>query len=174
MGDHIQEVCDHAEIIDSGQRLSELFDIDENAVINNMQESCSTTQPLSQGAVSIQVMAVPVRTFVLQGYSKDVKLSKGILVPSFASHWGVVTGVPGALTLYHLVFRSDVPDDGKSNTLRGKRRGVQFHHTQWPPASGGFSGADTTTLVGKTKYSHEDRLRIGIVPTCLLPFLSNK
>jgi hypothetical protein len=172
MGDHVQEACDHSEIMESGQRLTELFDVDENTVMDTMQDSCSTTQPLNQ-AVSIQVMAVPVRTFVLQGYSKDVKLSKNILVPSFASHWGVVTGVPGAFTLYHLIFRSDVPDGGNSNTLRGKRRGVQFHHTQWPPASGGFSGTDTMTLVGKTQYSHEDRLSIGNVPTCFRRLLSN-
>jgi hypothetical protein len=156
-----QEPFDPAKLVGSGGRLSELLSVDGEAAINRVQEETADARPMSQ-AYSCQV--VPVHTFILQGISKDVKLSKGILVPSFASHWGVVTGVPGALTLYHLVFVPDSrpPENDTSVTLRGKRRAIQFNHTPWPP-TGRAASADygCMTKVGETTYSHEDRIRLG-------------
>jgi hypothetical protein len=153
------EGFDPARLMRSGERMSELFEVDGPAAVDAIRGESTPSGP----PYSIQV--VPVHTFILQGISKDVKLSRGILVPSFASHWGVVTGDPGALTLYHLVF---VPDarpthDDNSDTLRGRRRAIQFNHTPWPPTGRDPGGNERMTKVGETRYSHQDMIKIGII-----------
>ena len=165
MGD--QEGFDSAEFIGSGERLSELFEVDASAIMSLVTRETSQPAPHIDHAYPIQV--VPVHTFILQGHSKDVRLSKGILIPSFASHWGVIVGVTDALTLYHLVFDSDapVPDDAMPDLIRGKRRVIKFHHIPWENNSTKYGGSGRIALVGKTKYSHEDRIKIGTFP----PFL---
>jgi hypothetical protein len=163
-----EETSESTRFLKWGERLSELFEVDKDAAINAVQGEAPEARPL-------EIQVVPVHTFILQGISKDVNLtpglSKGILVPSFASHWGVVTGEPGARTLYHLIFNPDVrmPGDGKSAPLRGKRRAVEFHHTQWPPSSGRYRGNDTTTKVGDTTYSHQDMIKIGTTVLIIVP-----
>jgi len=162
MGD--QNGFDAAEWIGSGERLSELFDVDANEATS--QVAREITQPL-QSDNQYRIQVVPVHTFVLQGHSKDVRLSKGILVPSFASHWGVVIGEPDALTLYHLVFDHDaqVPDEAIPDTIRGKIRTVKFHYMPWENNSNKYGGR--ISPVGETKFSHEERIKIGFPPFVL-------
>jgi hypothetical protein len=155
------ERFDPASLMKSGERMSELFEVDGHAAVDAIRGDSS----LAPAGPPYSIQVVPVHTFILQGISKDVKLSRGILVPSFASHWGVVTGDPGALTLYHLVF---VPDsrpaqDERPDTIRGRRRAIQFNHTPWPPSGREPSGSERMTKVGETRYSHEDRIKIGII-----------
>ena len=76
------------------------------------------------------IRVVPIRTFILQGHSKDAWLRMGVVVPSFASHGGVVVSVQDALTLYRSVFdhSAPVPDEATPDTVKGKIRRVKFHH----------------------------------------------
>ena len=166
MGD--QEGFDSATLIGSGERLSELFDADTSAAMSLV--TSETSQPPPHIAYAYPIQVVPVHTFILQGHSKDVRLSKGILVPSFASHWGVVVGVTDALTLYHLVFDPDaeVPDDGMTDPIRGKRRAVKFHHIPWENNSKKHGGSGRIAQVGETRCSHEDRIKIGTFPPFVL------
>jgi hypothetical protein len=117
----------------SAARLSQLFGVDEDATIDSVRREIDVSPEYPGGHVSVHI--VPVHTFILQDISKDAKLSRGILVPSFASHWGVITGEPGSFTLYHLVFVPDtrVPQKDNSDTIKGRRREVKFNFIQWPP-----------------------------------------
>ena len=150
-----------------GERLSGLFDVDASTAISLV--TGGTSQPPRHIDHAYPIQVVDVHTFILQGHSKDVRLSRGILVPSFASHWGVVAGVPDALTLYHLIFDPDahVPDDAVTDTIRGKRRAVKFNHTSWEDYSKKYGGSGKITLVGETKCSHEERIKIGAFPSFL-------
>jgi hypothetical protein len=157
------EGIDTTQIMASGERLSRMFEVDGDATIDSVRREIDGGRQYPGGRVPVQV--VPVHTFVLQDISKDVKLGRGILVPSFASHWGVVTGEPRSLTLYHLVFVPDSrpPQKENSDTIRGRRREINFNYIQWPPNGKEPSGsAARMTKVGVTSYSHEDRVRIGI------------
>lgn len=93
----------------SGERLSEFLDVDVNAAVNVVTREV-TQPPANSDHTVYPIRVVPVHTFILQGHSKDVRPSKGILIPSFASHWGVVVGETDALTLYHLpiVFQHQI------------------------------------------------------------------
>ena len=144
----------------SGARLSEYFDVDATAALAVVIEE--TSQPsLIDHDNAYPIQLVPVHTFILQGHTKDIGLAKGILVPSFASHWGVVVGDPGEYMLYHLVFRDgqETRNDGTSDTIRGKFREVDFHYTQWKNHE-----AATTVQVGQTRYSDRQLIRIGTGP----------
>lgn len=136
-------------------RLSEYFDVDAAALIEE------TPQPSLNHDNEYPVQLVPVHTFILQGHSKDIGLSRGILVPSFASHWGVVVGDPGEYMLYHLVFRDgqETRNDGTSDTIKGKLREVDFHYTQWKNHEGA-----TTTQVGQTRYTDRQLIIFGTDP----------
>src|SRR5271168_615502 len=125
-----QAGSDSADLVRSGEHLSKFFDVDTTAATLRVSDEASASR---QGEQSYPIRLVPVHTFILQGHSKDVPLSKGILVPSFASHWGVVVGVPDAFTLYHLVFRFDVnlPNDTINDSIKGKNKVVRFHHAPW-------------------------------------------
>jgi hypothetical protein len=143
------------------ERLSRLFDVDGDAIINAVHRDVDGGPQYPGGAVSVRL--VPVHTFILRDVCKDIKLTTGILVPSFASHWGVVTGEPGYLTLYHLVFSLDTgPPEKNVDTIRGRRRAVEFNCIMWPPKGRApTSGNLRITKVGVTSYSHQDMIRIG-------------
>jgi hypothetical protein len=156
-----EQVSDPIQSIVPTERLSQLFDVDGNAIIDSVHREVDGGPQYPSDSVSVRL--VPVHTFILQDISKDTKLSKGILVPSFASHWGVVTGELGFLTLYHLVFSGNVrPPQKNLDTTRGPLRAVRFQHIDWPPEGRESKWHERMTKVGVTSLSHEDRVRIGI------------
>src|SRR5579862_9496537 len=127
-------------------RFTAFFAVDATSVIETVQNT-STNQ---RTADSQSVNLIPVHTFVVGGHTKDIRLSDSILVPSFASHWGVVVGPTDAHTLYHLVFRrgQDTGDNRSTgDSIRGKFREVDFHHTQWKKE---LKPNDKIIEVGKT------------------------
>jgi hypothetical protein len=143
-------------------QLSRLFDVDEEATIESVRKEIDSGRQYPGSHVSVRV--VPVHTFILQDISKDFKLSKGILVPSFASHWGIVTGEPGHFTLYHLVFSRNPRLPQKDlDTTRGPLRAVRFEYLDWPPEGRESKGHESMTKVGVTSRSHQDMVIIGIV-----------
>jgi hypothetical protein len=153
------------EIFTSAEKLSSLFEADASAIIETVTKEAPRPRPTP---AEYQIQLVSVHTFIVQGHTKDVRLSKGILVPTFASHWGVVVGDPGQYVLYHLVFSEEEeetgPDEGTgtSNSKR-KHREVEFHYTKYKhrPEK---SGTNRLIKVGETKYSDRDLIKIGNVP----------
>jgi len=142
---------DSAEIANS---FSRAFDVDDEDTTARVRQ---IAPPLNGPRCPIQV--IPVHTFILQGHSKDVRLRKAIVVPSFASHWGVVVGVPGARTLYHLVFDKDedIASDARPDSIIGRRRAVKLDYSAWNKDRDNAP----TEYVGDTQYSHEQRIEIG-------------
>lgn len=145
------------------ERLSRLFEVDGDAIIDSVHREVDGGPQYPAGTVSVRL--VPVYTFILRNISKDTNLGKGILVPSFASHWGIVTGEPGFQTLYHLVFSdNDVPPAKNPDTIRGRHRAIEFNYVQWPPRRREPTGGNLRMIkVGVTSYSHQNMIIIGTV-----------
>lgn len=147
------------------RELSAFFDVNAPAMISAVTHSTSQPSPLNPGShPTYPIQLVPVHTFIIQGHTKDVPL-RGVLVPSFASHWAVVVGKPKQYTLYHLVFKTG-QDTGN--------REVEFHHVRWnEPNDNTTNSATTITEVGKTRYSHIQLVEIGAIPRSVSIFASN-
>jgi hypothetical protein len=145
-------MAEEQQLLASGNQLSNCFDVDETSIINHIDEAFPTS-----AAESNRVQLVPVRTFVLHA-GKDIRLSRGILVPSFASHWGVVVGKEREYMLYHLVLiEHQQPARKGRDTLAGKYKEVAFHWTQWNREDKG-----TMTEVGHTRFSYGEIIAIGM------------
>jgi hypothetical protein len=147
------------------ERLSRLFDVNGDAIIDSVHREVDGGPQYPGGNVSVRL--VPVHTFILQNFSKDTTLANGVSVPSFASHWGVVAGEPGFQTLYHLVLSNDQALLRKNpDTIRGHRRAIEFNCVLWPPKGREQIGSNLRmTKVGVTSYSHQDMLIIGTIST---------
>jgi len=142
------------QLLASGKQLSKFFDVDGTSIINHISEAFPT--PTSD-AESNRVQLVPVRTFVLHA-SKDIRLSRGLLVPSFASHWGLVVGKEREYMLYHLVLNQHQQPRKERDSLAGKYKEVEFHYTQW----NNREDMGTMTEVGHTRYSYGEIIKIGM------------
>lgn len=148
-----------AQITAFGERFKAFFDVDPEPIIASVEVQTPKINAASGSSLPIQL--VPVHTFIVQGHTKDVNLTRGILVPSFASHWGVVVGEQGAYELYHLVFQAgQQTNGGVGDSIRGPYREVEFNHTKWQPKENA-RGFTTITKVGETRYSHWDLIKIG-------------
>lgn len=150
----------------STERLSAFFDVDASSIVSTTLGTSRHSTPVLTNSTS-PVQLVKVHTFIIQGHSKDVRISRGYLVPTFASHWGVVVGdSPKEYTLYHLVFsEGQTANDDIGKTYRGKWREVEFDHTRWKERSG-TDKAIMMAEVGQTRYQHGDLIKIGIFPDC--------
>src|SRR2546430_6586083 len=118
-----------SQLVASGERLSQFCVVDQTSIINHVTQTVPDPSSTSQNC---PVQLVPVHTFVLHAHTKDIRLGRGILVPSFASHWGVVVGTPPrAYTLSHLVLDMDEPQNRQpmKDSTRGKYREVRLHYT---------------------------------------------
>jgi hypothetical protein len=140
-----------------GERFTAFFDVNANSVISTVSDSNPDQVPATP---PYPIQVVPVHTFIVEGHTKDFRLTKGFMVPSFASHWGVVVGQPGAYTLYHLVFRrgQESGNNGMTDNIRGPFREVDFHFIQWKEER---SASGKKIEVGQTRYSHIELIKIG-------------
>lgn len=148
------------EIITSAEKLSSWFEADASAIIETVTKEAPKPRPAPPEQM-YQIQLVSVHTFIIQGHTKDVRLSKGILVPTFASHWGVVVGEPGEYVLYHLVFNEEevTADEGTgTGRCKGKHREVVFHYTKYTHRP---EKSHQLIKVGETKYSDRDLIKIG-------------
>jgi hypothetical protein len=125
----------------------EISDIKSASIVNKIKQN--HCQPLSS---ELSVGMAEVKTYVHQAEKNFPRFAMITpALPPFASHWGIVVGDPrDVATLYHLVLRTD--DDGN--------RVVDFVPTAVKPDSH-WIRFGTMKEVGFTKYSHEDRIRIG-------------
>jgi hypothetical protein len=143
----------------SSERLATFFDIDATTIETAIKDA---PQPIITD-LTCPVQLVKVHTFIIQGHTKDVRLGRAYLVPTFASHWGVIVGdSPSEYTLYHLVFneRRQGVNDGNTTNYKGRHREVEFDHTRWREYHEGDKVIKLTE-VGGTKYSHRELVKIG-------------
>jgi len=77
-----------------------------------------------------------------------------VVVPGFASHWGIVVGSPGGRQfLYHLVLTEADRPDGVSSTVPNDTIQFNAHHLTKPLSK--------TKLVETTNYGVEELIAVG-------------
>jgi len=72
-----------------------------------------------------EVALVPVYTYVHQLNKTPKAGSPSIVVPAFASHWGVIVGRPQHQYLYHLLFVDHVGRETEDSTIGNEH--IRFH-----------------------------------------------
>ena len=95
----------------------------------------------------------PVKSYVADGKTLESYKFSGVVVPAFATHWGVVVGE----TLYHLSFRNRDDRELEFSDLCRNGKPIKFLFTPWEP----MRELEELPFVGETKYSHEDLHMIG-------------
>ena len=127
--------------------MARVFHVDRDQIIADVQSRCEPEE-LSAHPLSLS----PVRTYV--GDMKTLASGgfPGVVVPPFASHWGVVVGS----ILYHLTFREDSDAQSESGDSTRKGKPIQFTLALKSPEN-----IEDSPIVGKTKYDHEGLIKIG-------------
>jgi len=92
------------------------------------------------------VALAPVYTYVHQLHKTPGAGSPSIVVPAFASHWGVVVGPPHRQYLYHLLFVDDVGREKQDSTIQNEH--IRFHVVK-------RSDQKPLPNVGQTRYTLE-------------------
>lgn len=131
------------------QKMTNIFTVDREDLISQVQ---NLVPDLAESSSIRSFKIAPVKS-----YFGDIKtLSsgdfRGIIVPSFATHWGVVV----ENTLYHLTFRN--PDHAGIDLCDFARHGKPIKFTATVCDPGVF---DNYSIIGSTKHDHETRVNIG-------------
>ena len=100
-----------------------------------------------------EVAMSPVHTYVHQLDKTPKVWSSSIVVPPFASHWGIVVGPPENQRLFHLLFVDDVGRAAESSTVENRQ--IRFHDQslERPMAN--------TNHVGQTRYNTDQLVALG-------------
>src|SRR5271154_3958051 len=101
----------------------QLTDEEMEAMVERVVESGP-----SRPGTPIGVVLVPVQTYVHQVAKAQIPgTSPSIVVPAFASHWGIVVGEADHQKLFHLLFVDDAEYEGPGSTV--ENRNIRFHVT---------------------------------------------
>lgn len=102
-----------------------------------------------------EVSIAEVHTYVQQVHkSHESPWNPRVVVPSFASHWGIVVGSKdGTQFLYHLVLTEAGEPEDPSSKVRNDKIQFNAHHL--------FKPLSNTKLVGTTSYGVEELLMVG-------------
>ena len=120
-----------------------------NAVVKRVVDSVEVGTNSPAG-----VAFVPVHTYVHQlGKTATAWGSSTIVVPPFASHWGIVVGPPESQTLFHLLFVEGLREEAENSTVENKH--IRFHY------SGLHQPLANTKYVGQTRYNTDELVAIG-------------
>ena len=121
-------------------------------VVKHFIQSAEVRDIITQNTSEVSV--VPVHTYVHQ-LSKDpgCGTSTSIVIPSFASHWGVVVGPPNEQMLFHLVFAESDHSERKSSTVPNSK--IRFHATEM------LKPVPNAKHVGVTRYSTDELRKLG-------------
>ena len=101
-----------------------------------------------------EVSIAQLHTYVQQMQKgHDSSWNPTVVVPAFASHWGIVVGSQsGTQFLYHLVF-TEAGEPNPSSTVKNDKIQFNAHHLTKPLSN--------TKLVGTTTYSVEELMMVG-------------
>jgi len=102
-----------------------------------------------------EVRIAEVHTYVQQVYKgHDSPWNPRVVVPAFASHWGiVVAGEGGTQFLYHLILTEAGEGNDADSTVTNDKIQFNAHHLTKPLSN--------TKLVGTTSYGVEELLTVG-------------
>jgi hypothetical protein len=110
----------------------------------------------ARGRMASEVSIVAqVHTYVQQVHKgHDSPWNSTVVVPAFASHWGIVVGSPGARQfLYHFIFTEAAESNAPSSTVANDKIRFNTHHVTKPLSN--------TKLVGTTSYSMDELMTVG-------------
>src|SRR5947207_8615642 len=130
------------------RRMADSFQTDREQVITEFRRR----KPKLEESSPRPIRLAPVRTYVGDGKTLSFGSFPGVVVPPFATHWGVLIG----RTLYHLTFRDDDDARIEFNDCMGKGKPIQFTITLSSPEK-----VEKSPVVGETKYDHETLVAIG-------------
>jgi len=127
--------------------------VDEaNSIVQHFVQS-PTVIPVIDHQPS-KVSLAPVHTYVHQISKSPILGSQsGIVVPAFASHWGVIVDHPNGQMLYHLVFAP--VEDREVDSSKIDNGDIKFHVTKI------LKPLPNTKYVGTTRFSVEELDKLG-------------
>jgi hypothetical protein len=128
--------------------MAHAFEVDADEIIANVRKC----QPTLEESSSREFKLVPVKSYVQSLKTVSSGMFSGVVVPSFAMHWGVAI----RNTLYHLVFENR--DDARIDLADFSRYGKPIRFIGTTCRKDSF---EHCPVVGETKYDHETRLEIG-------------
>lgn len=129
--------------------MASLIPVDPKELCSKVQNLCPD---LEESVRSYAFKITPVQSYLGDMKTLGSGTFPGVLVPSFATHWGIVVGK----TLYHLTFRN--PDHAKIEFGDLARHGKPIKFTATICDKGSF---DDCPVVGHTKYDHMALVDIG-------------
>ena len=133
---------------DVHRRMARIFEVNREQLIADVRKLHPDLEETSPREFKI----VPVKSYVGDMKIADSGTFRGIVVPPFATHWGIAVED----TLYHLTFRN--PDHARIELTDFARHGKPIRFTATVYDDGSF---DHCPVVGQAKYSHEARVKIG-------------
>lgn len=136
---------------DVHHRMTKMTEVDADAMVAQVLADLQPSE--ESGTRGHELRLRPVRSYVADGKTLQSSKFSGVVVPSFAVHWGVVVG----RTMYHLAFenRQDRELEWGDLSRHGKPISLAVHI--WK------RGADCEDFpsIGHTKFSHDQLLDIG-------------
>lgn len=130
------------------QQMGPLLQADRRQVVADVQR----LYPDLEASSSRSIRIAPVRTYVGDTKTLSSNTFPGVVVPAFASHWGVVVGS----LLYHLTFREHANAQLATSDFAREGKPIQFSVT--------LATEDKimqSQIVGETKYDSEGLIKIG-------------
>jgi len=136
---------------DVHRRMTKLTPITADEVLARIAKDLP--QAPAEGSRKHDLQLRPVKSYVADGKTFESSRFSGVVVPAFATHWGVVVGE----TLYHLSFKNRDDRELELGDLCRNGKPIKFGFTPWEPGT----ESEELPFVGETKYSHEDLHTIG-------------
>jgi hypothetical protein len=113
----------------------------------------SETAP-SRVATPLDIALVPVHTYMHQVMEAPIPgTSSSIIVPAFASHWGIVVGEADNQKVFHLLFIYDAEVDASDSTVENQNIRLQVTNLYKP--------LQNAKHVDHTHYSNGEREALG-------------
>ena len=126
-----------------------LTDQEMEAVVERVVDSAPSRTGTPTG-----IALVPVHTYVHQVTKASIPgTSPSIVVPAFASHWGIVVGEANDQKLFHLLFVDDIEVDVSGSNVENQN--IRFHVTNL------YKPLPNAKHVGHTYYNTDELEALG-------------
>lgn len=129
-----------------------ISDDEANSLVHHFVKSSTVTSVIDDQPSKVSL--APVHTYVHQIAKRPTSGGQsGIVVPAFASYWGVIVDHPNGQMLYHLVFAP--AEDMKLRTSKIDNGDIKFHVTKV------LKPLPNSKHVGTTRFSVEELDKLG-------------
>lgn len=100
------------------------------------------------------VTLAPVHTYVHQVEKEPIPwASSTIVIPPFASHWGIIVGAPKNQKLFHLIFVPSIEGEVRNSTVENES--IRFHVSKL------YKPLPNAKYIGETRYSNDELEQLG-------------